>query len=173
MNNINVLQRGFSGCGPACLASVAAYYGLFISVIEIQKYTVINRNGTTINELISSAEKLGFVANGAKGDIQSIKLIPKPFIAHLKLSNSTYHFVSIYDTNDAGILIMDPAIGKTQTIPFNKFLHEWTGSVVLLEPGNCFKPGNYKSATKNKSSALVLLAYIALFIYSIWFMFIK
>ena len=77
MNTFNVLQRGLSDCGPACLASVAAYYGLFVSVTEIKKNTVNNRNGTTIKELISSAEKLGFVAKGAKGNIESIKMIRK------------------------------------------------------------------------------------------------
>ena len=44
MNKFNVLQRGFSDCGPACLASVAAYYGLFVSLAEIQKNTVVNNH---------------------------------------------------------------------------------------------------------------------------------
>ena len=148
MNTFNVLQRGLSDCGPACLASVAAYYGLFVSVTEIKKNTVNNRNGITIKELISSAEKLGFVAKGAKGNIESIKMIPKPFIAHLKLRNSIFHFVSIIDLNDSELLMMDPAIGKTKPIKYSEFLADWTGVVVLLEPGTDFVPGDYRSDPK-------------------------
>jgi ATP-binding cassette subfamily B protein len=175
MNNVNVLQRGFSDCGPACLASVAAHYGLFVSVSEIQKFTAINRNGTTINELISSAEKLGFVAKGAKGNIESIKLIQKPFIAHLKLRNSVYHFVSVFDSNDSGLLIMNPAIGKTRIIQYDEFLKDWTGVLVVLEPDKYFRPGDYRTSAKNKPKAfhLILLASCALIIYSVWFLFIK
>ncbi|WP_395626197.1 cysteine peptidase family C39 domain-containing protein [Daejeonella sp.] len=176
MNKINVLQRGLSDCGPACLASVAAYYGLFVSVSDIQNHSQINRNGTTIHELISLAEKLGFIAKGVKGNIQSIKLIPKPFIAHLKLRNSGYHFVSIFDSDDTGLLMMDPALGKTRTIQHKEFQKEWTGVLVLLEPANCFRTGDLRSKSKSKVPfvfRLVLLALIALVSYSFWFLFLK
>jgi ATP-binding cassette subfamily B protein len=175
MNKFNVLQRGFSDCGPACLASVAAYYGLFVSLAEIQKNTVVNKNGTTINELILSAKKLGFIAKGAKGNIESIKLISKPFIALLKLRNSVFHFVSIIDLNDSELLIMDPALGKTKPIRYSEFLADWTGVVVLLEPGNDFVPGDYRSNSKNKSRIIDLIfkASIALVIFFVCYMLIK
>jgi len=175
MNKFNVLQRGFSDCGPACLASVAAYYGLFVSLAEIQKNTVVNRNGTTINELILSAKKLGFIAKGVKGNIESIKLIPKPFIAHLKLRNSIFHFVSIIDLNDSELLMMDPAIGKTKPIKYSEFLADWTGVVVLLEPGNDFVPGDYRSNPKKKYRIIDLIfkASIALVIFFVCYMLIK
>jgi len=175
MNKFNVLQRGFSDCGPACLASVAAYYGLFVSLAEIQKNTVVNKNGTTINELILSAKKLGFIAKGAKGNIESIKLISKPFIALLKLRNSVFHFVSIIDLNDSELLIMDPALGKTKPIRYSEFLADWTGIVVLLEPGNDFVPGDYRSSSKNKSRIIDLIfkSSIALVIFFVCYMLIK
>ena len=175
MNKFNVLQRGFSDCGPACLASVAAYYGLFVSLAEIQKNTVVNKNGTTINELILSAKKLGFIAKGAKGNIESLKLISKPFIALLKLRNSVFHFVSIIDLNDSELLIMDPALGKTKPIKYSEFLADWTGVVVLLEPGNDFVPGDYRSNSKNKSRIIDLIfkASIALVIFFVCYMLIK
>lgn len=88
------------------------------------------------------------MAKGAKGNIESIKMIPKPFIAHLKLRNSIFHFVSIIDLNDSELLMMDPAIGKTKPIKYSEFLADWTGVVVLLEPGTDFVPGDYRSDPK-------------------------
>jgi hypothetical protein len=70
---------------------------------------------------------------------------------------------------------MDPALGKTKPIKYSEFLADWTGVVVLLEPGNDFVPGDYRSNSKNKSRIIDLIfkASIALVIFFVCYMLIK
>lgn len=143
--NINLVQPGFSDCGPACLAAVAAYYGLFVSVSDIRKYANTHKKGTNIIGLISAAKKIGLDAIGVKGTLESLKYVPKPVIAHLQLGNSVHHFVTIIDLNDLELTIMDPALGKTKTIMYNVFRKQWTGVLVILRPNSCFQSGDFRS----------------------------
>ena len=50
--SILVKQRDKSDCGAACLASVAAYYGLQIPVSRIRKYAGTGKQGTSLYGLI-------------------------------------------------------------------------------------------------------------------------
>jgi ATP-binding cassette subfamily B protein len=167
--NINVLQRGLSDCGPACLASVAACYGRTIPIAEIRQYANTQKTGTTIAGLISAAEKLGFSAKGVKGPFESIKHLAKPLIAHLKSTESANHFVTILIFTNWSIILVDPALGKTISMDHGEFKDRWTGVLLLLEPSVSFQQGDFKSINEQRNINLltfvVMIAVIALLLY--------
>jgi len=159
--NINVLQRGLSDCGPACLASVAAYYGRAVSLAQIREYANTQKTGTTISDLISAAEKLGFYAKGVKGPFESIKHLAKPLIAHLKSTKSANHFVTILIFTDWSIIMIDPAFGKTISMDHGEFKKRWTGVLLLLEPSSSFQQGDFRPINERRN--IIMLTFVVMF----------
>ena len=78
-----VKQHDIRDCGAACLASVIAYYNVGIPIARIRQYAFTTKEGTSVYGIIQAAEKLGFVAKGVRGKIESLPLIPFPAIAHV------------------------------------------------------------------------------------------
>ncbi len=142
---ITIKQRDITDCGAACLASVAAYYDLHISVGKIRQYAGTDKQGTNLLGLIEAAEKLGLQAKGAKGPLESLSKIPLPAIVHLILKNGLQHYAVLYKCGKKNITVMDPADGKIITKKKSAFAKEWTGVVLLLLPAETFKPGNQET----------------------------
>lgn len=94
--SILVKQRDKSDCGAACLASVAAYFGLLIPVSRIRFYAGTNRQGTSLHGLREAAEQLQFQTRGAKAKGITLSSIPVPTIFHMVLEKGLQHFVVVY-----------------------------------------------------------------------------
>ena len=148
---IEVKQHDITDCGAACLASVAAYYGLEMPIAKIRQWASTDKKGTNVLGMIEAAEKAGFVAKGVKalnpdGSIKTDPLfkIPKPAIAHIVVKNQLHHFVVIYDIKDSYVEIMDPADGKITKKKLEDFTKEWTGVLILLVPNDDFEIGSEK-----------------------------
>lgn len=139
---IKIKQQGKYDCGAACLASVAANYGVFIPVSKIRILSGTDINGSTIRGLTEAAVKLGFEAEGFKGKPESLERIPKPAIMHLRKEDGYLHFVVLYKFLKSHIIVMDPAGGDLEKISVEKFLSEWSGYLMLVLPGKTIK--NYK-----------------------------
>ncbi|HEX4849179.1 MAG TPA: cysteine peptidase family C39 domain-containing protein, partial [Puia sp.] len=63
---VEVSQQDASDCGAACLASVAAYYGLQLPISRLRQHAGTNKQGTTIQGMIDAAERISFEAKGAR-----------------------------------------------------------------------------------------------------------
>ena len=59
---IRVKQHDITDCGAACLASVAAHFGLEMPISKIRQYASTDKKGTNILGMIEAAETLGFSA---------------------------------------------------------------------------------------------------------------
>lgn len=136
---IKIKQQGKYDCGAACLASVAANYGVFIPVSKIRILSGTDINGSTIRGLTEAAVKLGFEAEGFKGKPESLERIPKPAIMHLRKEDGYLHFVVLYKFLKSHIIVMDPAGGDLEKISVEKFLSEWSGYLMLVLPGKTIK----------------------------------
>jgi ATP-binding cassette, subfamily C, bacteriocin exporter len=143
---IKIKQHDITDCGPACLASVSAYYKLKIPLARFRQLASTDKHGTNILGLIEAAESIGFKAKGVKGPFDSLFKIPKPAILHLVVKETLYHFVVLYKITKKHILVMDPAEGKMQKRLHNDFLIEWTGVIMLLIPTENFKSGNHSES---------------------------
>jgi ATP-binding cassette subfamily B protein len=142
-----VKQHDITDCGAACLASIAAHYGLRFPISRIRQYAFTDKKGTNVLGMIEAAHKLGFEAKGVKGPFECLTDIPKPAIAHVIVKEVLQHFVVIYKVTDQYILIMDPGDGKLLKKSHEEFKKEWTGILILMHPNETFETGNQKKST--------------------------
>lgn len=139
--SVNIRQHDASDCGVAALASVAAYYGLKLPLAKIRLFSGTCQDGTTIRGLIEAAEKFGFNAKGYKGKAASLYKVPKPAILHLKKQNGFLHYVVLYKISRHHLHLMDPFDGRINRVTFEEFNEEWTGYLIIVEPGSSFTSG--------------------------------
>ena len=144
---IKVKQRDITDCGAACLSSIAAYYKLHIPVSRIRQIAGTDKKGTNILGMVEAAKKMGFIAKGVRGEWESLFKIPKPSIAHIVVNKVLHHFVVIVATDSKHVSIMDPADGNIHKLSHGEFKGKWTGVLVILMPGEEFKPANEKKST--------------------------
>ncbi|MDR0606433.1 MAG: peptidase domain-containing ABC transporter [Bacteroidales bacterium] len=155
MKNIEIKQHDITDCGAACLASVAAYFGLKFPIARIRQYAFTDKKGTNILGLVEAAQKLGFEAKGVKGPFECLTEVPKPAIAHLIIRDELQHFVVIYKITNKNIEVMDPAEGKLCKKTHEEFKKEWTGVLVLMLPTEKFEKGDKKSSAMNSFIELI------------------
>lgn len=141
---IKIKQRDITDCGAACLASIAANYGLKLPVSRIRQLASTDKKGTNVLGLIEAANKLGFDAKGVRGEFDSLFKIPKPAIAHVIIKEVLHHYVVIYNTTPKYIEVMDPADGQLHRHSHEEFKKIWTGVLVLMLPSQNLETGNTK-----------------------------
>ena len=144
MVRIKIKQHDITDCGAACLASVAAYYHLQLPLARIRQYASTDQKGTNLLGLREAAEKLGFEAKGVKAEIQHLKEVPLPSIAHVVLKNGLHHYVVVYKATVKEVEVMDPGHGDIQTHTSEAFQDIWSGALLLLLPKEDFLPRNEK-----------------------------
>jgi ABC-type bacteriocin transporter len=173
-NGINIKQRDITDCGAACLASVAAYHKLQISVSRVRQLAGTDAKGTNVLGMTDAAEKLGFLAKGAKGKISSLGKIPLPAIAHMFIQNGLNHYVVIYRVSKKHIVVMDPGDGQKHKKSIDQFNKEWTGIIILLVPGERFIKETLTSSTRMRfwllikpHGSMIIQALIGAIVYTI------
>lgn len=139
---IEVKQHDITDCGAACLASIAAYYGLDLPIARIRQYASTDKKGTNLLGMIEAAEKLDFSAKGVEGQFESLFKIPTPTIAHVVVKGILHHYVVIYEVTSKYIKVMDPRDGKLHKRSHEEFKEEWSGVLMLIMPDENFKPGD-------------------------------
>jgi len=142
--NVKIKQQDITDCGAACLASVASFFNLQLSIASIRQMASTDKKGTNVLGMVTAAEKLGFVAKGVKGDRNSLSKIPLPTIAHVIVKNTFSHFLVIYKVKKDTVEYMDPGDGQMHRVSIDKFCETWTGYLILIMPGEDFKEGNRK-----------------------------
>src|SRR5438046_1087496 len=125
-------QHDASDCGPAVLATVAAYYKKRVSIARIREAAGTDRRGTNLAGLSSAAERLGFEARAVRASREAIEQIPLPAVAHWREANRN-HFVVLYEASPKRVTIGDPASGLRHLTP-EEFRKNWTGVLLLLTP---------------------------------------
>lgn len=136
-----IKQHDLTDCGAACLASVAAFYGLQLPIARIRQFAGTDLKGTSVLGVVEAATHLGFSAKGVKGGFESIYALPHPVIAHVIIDQRLQHYVVVYDASPKGIKVMDPAKGTLELQTPDEFKKIWTGIAVLLTPAESFNPG--------------------------------
>lgn len=130
-----VRQRDSADCGPACIASVCAYYGNPVPLATIRQLARTDSGGTSMLGMLNALGAMGYEARGLRGDMGQLGSLPMPFIAHLALENGMHHYVAVYAVSRKGFKIMDPARGRTERISADRFGSIWTGALIALVPG--------------------------------------
>ncbi len=136
-----VRQHDVTDCGAACLLSVARYYGLGLPISRIRQDAGTDQRGTSVLGLVEAATRLGFLARGVRGPVESLARVPLPAIAHVVVDRTLQHFVVVHAANDREVRIMDPRDGQLHRLSTRDFAERWSGVLVLLVPGPGFTRG--------------------------------
>ena len=150
-----VKQHDITDCGAACLASIGEFYDFKIPISRIRQMASTDQKGTNVLGMVEAAEKMGFVAKGVKGELDSLFKIPKPAIAHVVVKQTLHHYVVMYEVTKKYIKIMDPGDGRVHKKTHEEFKKEWTGVLILLLPGDNFQKVNEKTSIKRRFWNLV------------------
>ncbi len=124
-------------CGAACLASVAAYYGVQLSLAQTRLLCGCTPDGISLQGILDAASSLGFEASCYKSkekEFHTIGEFSLPAIAHIKDTQGYLHYVVIYGISGKRIKVMDPADGQMRKIPAGEFCNMWSGYIIKIVP---------------------------------------
>lgn len=171
-----VRQRDLKDCGVCSLASIIEYYGGYVSLERLRLDAKVSNEGTTALNLVETAKKYGFDAQGIKVANLKDKHIKLPAIAHLVKQNGLSHYVVIYKITRDKVILMDPAKGRVVKTK-DGFYEEWSHVLLILYPkrkidiianGNSlFKIMGNIVFQEKKLFSLILLASIVLMLSTI------
>lgn len=134
--NKKVRQRDITDCGAACLAAIAAHFGMQHSVAALRQYAGTDKEGTTVLGLIQCANQIGLTGKAVKGSFENFTNEILPAIVHIRLPQGLEHFVVLAGLSKKTVRIMDPRDGAFRQIPNEEFKSIWTGIAVLLAPSS-------------------------------------
>ncbi len=137
---IKVRQHDATDCGPACIASIAAWHNSCIPLARIRQAAGTDKQGTSAFGLIKAFESIGMSAKGIKCNGDHLNNIPLPAIAHLILKNKLQHYVVIYGVSNRIIRIMDPATGRIESMSREAFKLLWSGVLIISAPEADYQP---------------------------------
>jgi ATP-binding cassette, subfamily C, bacteriocin exporter len=149
-----VRQRDGSDCGAACLASIAAWYGLHLPIARIRQFAYTDTRGTTALGLVRAATRFGFNAKGVRAASEALSTVPLPAIAHV-MRGSLQHWVVLSQVGAKRVQIMDPASGERQRAERSRFEREWSGVMVLLTPTDGFASSDHRTSVVRRFYALL------------------
>ncbi|MFW6353617.1 MAG: ABC transporter transmembrane domain-containing protein, partial [Verrucomicrobiota bacterium] len=135
-------QHDVTDCGAACLAYVFHRHGLRMSLSALRQRAGTHRSGTTALGLVDTARSLGFEAKGVRCKLDDLRGIPLPGIAHVLTDNGRSHYVVLCDVGKKRLRVMDPAIGRVEKWPIERFRAAWTNVFIILAPAIDFQPSN-------------------------------
>ena len=142
-----VRQHDASDCGVACLLSIIQFYKGADSLENLRRYSGTDKTGTTLLGLFQGAEKVGFDARGAEGDIEELQKGKAPVILHVETPEKMQHYVVYYGREADQFLIGDPAEG-VRLLKKEELETLWKSKKCLL-----LKPNQYfiqQTRTKSK-----------------------
>lgn len=134
-------------CGPTCLRMISTHYGKHHHPDKLRQYTGFGKGGVNMLGLSQTAEKIGFVTQGAKLSFEKLLCVPLPAILHWNQN----HFVVLMSLTRQHAKVADPAQGVLK-FQIKDFKTSWmsssrtedghedgnNGSVLLLEPSADF-----------------------------------
>ena len=131
---ILVKQEETKDCGAAALLTIIKIYQGDAPLQKIRDLTNTTILGCNSFDIINAAKELGFDATGVKTNLESLKEIKDPMIAHIN-QNGYGHYIIIYNINykKTNLIIGDPAEG-IKKISFEEFEKIFTENIILLSP---------------------------------------
>jgi ABC-type bacteriocin/lantibiotic exporter with double-glycine peptidase domain len=128
-----VRQREGNDCGPAALATVAAYHGCSFAYDHLTNQIALDRGGTDLLTLAMIARRIGLHAQGINASYDDLANCRLPAIAHVRHWFSGGHFVVIYRWTPTHLVLGDPAVGL-RTISRTAFCRWSTGYLLIVQP---------------------------------------
>ncbi len=127
-------------CGAAALAMVLAHHGRHVPLEELRIACGVSRDGSRASNVLKAARSYGLTAKGMQMEPAALAEVKAPAILFWEFN----HYV-VYDgmgrrLGRRGVYINDPDKGR-RFVPSEDFDTSFTGVVLVLEPGEEFRPG--------------------------------
>ena len=122
-------------CGAACLGSILAHFGRWVTLEELREACGIGRDGSTLKDIALAARKYGLKATGWSCQIDGLTRLPSPVILYWGFN----HYVVLEGIGDGRYYLNDPAEGH-RVVDLHDFNRNFTGVALALEPGPEFQP---------------------------------
>ena len=141
-----ILQTESAECGLACLAMVASYHGHVVDLNTLRRDFPITLRGIDLVALIAMAERLKFISNPVRLEMEELSQLQRPAILHWDLN----HFVVLKDIQAKYIEIHDPSQGLCK-LSWKEFSKHFTGVAVELSPTSEFEKKDEKNTLSLKN----------------------
>lgn len=130
-----VRQRESKDCGVASILMIIKYYKGFVPYDKLIDLLRVSKNGITAFHIVEGAKKIGFDCKGLKTNLDNLKTIVMPCIAHVIINKSYNHYIVIYEINykKKYLLIADPS-DKIKKISFEEFIDIWDNIIITFLP---------------------------------------
>jgi ATP-binding cassette, subfamily B, bacterial HlyB/CyaB len=122
-------QHDERDCGAACLAMVARYYNIRLSVGRLRETANVGKEGATMLNIAMAGETLGFNCRGVQTAYAQLASLNLPAIAHWE----GRHYVVLYEVKGDRVVVGDPGVGLLR-MSRAEFERGWTGRLLLLTP---------------------------------------
>lgn len=130
-----VIQTSNMDCGPACLASVLAGFGLPVHLGRLREACQTDVDGTSIDTVEAVACELGLDAHQVLVPIEQLAESPErmlPAVVIVRLSNGANHFVVVWRRLGPWLQVMDPGTGR-RWVRTRRFLDDLYEHAVLAQ----------------------------------------
>lgn len=105
-------QQDQADCGIACLMMILKYHNKYKSFEELRYLSGTTKDGTTLLGLYQCANKIGFIAEGCKGNIRELEKSSNPIILRVLIDELLHYVVCFYyDKKSKRYIIGDPSRG--------------------------------------------------------------
>ena len=131
-----LLQTHATECGAASLGSVLAYFGRWVTLIELRGKCEVSRDGTTAAGIVRAARSYGLECKGLNVHIRQLKDLSLPLILFWEFN----HFLILEGYDQKSYYLNDPATGRRK-LTAEEFTSSFSGIVLQFKPGPEFQRG--------------------------------
>jgi ATP-binding cassette subfamily C protein len=133
-----VLQMEEAECGAACLCSILAFHGKWVSLEELRAACDVSRNGATERSIILAARNYGLAVSSERTDFFEVVCQEVPFI--IFWNNTRFLIVEGFSNDE--VFLNDPSIGP-RTISYQEFQEGYSGVYLSFKPSSAFVQGGH------------------------------
>ena len=155
-------QMEAAECGAACLGSVLAYFGRWVSMESLRTACGVNRDGASAADIVTAGKDYGLRITGWRKEVDELVDLPMPAILFWEFN----HFVVLEGVAKGRFYLNDPANGR-RWVNEETFDQSFTGIVLQVERAPEFRaggtaPGVVRSLWPWLRDVKISLAFVAL-----------
>jgi len=129
-----VLQTEATECANACLAMIAGYYGLPLTIYQLRRRFPISLKGIALTQIVRMCAQVGLQHRAVTLDLSELGNLRTPCILHWNFN----HFVVLCATDQRSAIIHDPALGRRR-ISHTELSKSFTGVALEVWPSETFQ----------------------------------
>jgi len=130
------LQSHASECGAACLGSILAHFGRWVTLTDLRTNCEVSRDGVSAAGIKRAAGLYGLDCTGRSSPIPDLRKMSFPLILFWEFN----HFLILDGVDRDRYLLNDPSSGH-RTLTEEEFSRGYTGIALEFRPNSGFQPG--------------------------------